>query len=255
MAVLEQEVLTPPRRAVPKLRRASEREVLVKALIYGEPGAGKTYLACTAPNPIILLTEPAVSDATMLAVRRDLGVDPAVWEIHTWEDLEEAYEYLQGGQHEFTTIVIDSFTDLCRRLIRSVLDAATAKRASHDPDILEQGDWQRVGERLRYIARLFRDLPYDVVFTALVMEIQSEMLKVPYVQPKSVARELAAYCNLVGYLGVMPEGDKYVRLLQVEQSATVVAKNPGGTLPPVVRHPNLTEIFKAVKGGLPHNGC
>lgn len=249
-------ILTPPRPAAkPKLRRSSERELLVKALIYGEPGAGKTYLACTAPNPVILLTEPAVSDATMLAVRRDLGADPAVWEIDTWQDLEDAYDYLQGGQHEFTTVVIDSFTDLFRRLVRSVLDAATAKRASHDPDILEQGDWQRVAERLRYIARLFRDLPYDVVFTALVMDIQGEMLKVPFVQPKSVARELAAYCNLVGYLGVVSEGDKHVRLLQVEPSTTVVAKNPGGTLPPVVRHPNLTELFKAVKGGLPDNGA
>lgn len=242
-------VLTPPHN---KIKRISERPLLVKALIYGEPGAGKTYLGCTAPNFLILLTEPAVSDATMQAVKRDLGIDAAVWEINSWEDLEEAYDYLQGGQHDFDTVVIDSLTDLYRRLMRSVIDAAVNKRPSRDPDIPEQGDWFKVSEKLRYIVRLFRDLPMDVVFTALSMNIRNEMRTVPFIQPKSLAMELPAFCNLVGYLGVTEDGDTRVRKLLVEATDIYVAKNPGGTLPAVVNNPNLTEIFKQIKGGVKH---
>lgn len=231
----------------PKIKKVSTRKVYVKALIYGEPGAGKTYLACTAPKPLVLLTEPAVSDATMLAVKRDLGIDPDVWEIEEWADLENAYEYLASGQHDYQTLVLDSLTDLYRRIMRMTLSAAIERRPSHDPDVPEQGDWYRVQERLRNIVRMFRDLPMHVVFTALVMDIRNEMRRVPLVQPKSLAEELPAYCNLVGYLGVQEVDGAYVRKLLVQPTDVYAAKNPGGSLPPVVEKPNLLQIFKAIE--------
>lgn len=237
----------------PKIRRVSERPILVKALIYGEPGAGKTYLACTAPKPLILLTEPSVSDVTMQAVRRDLKVDPAVWDIETLVDLDAAYSYLEGGKHEYGTVVVDSLTDLYRRLMKHVVDAAISRRSGHDPDVPEQGDWLRVQEKLRYIVRLFRDLPMDVVFTALVMDIRDEMRRVPFIQPKGLALEIPAFFNLVGCLKTTEDNNKLTRKLLVEQTDTYVAKNPGGTLPPVVENPNLTTLFAQIKGGLKNN--
>lgn len=244
-------VLRPP--IPPKIRRVSERPILVKALIYGEPGAGKTYLACTAPKPLVLLTEPSVSDATMQAVHRDLGADPGVWDIDTLEDLEMAYEYLEGGKHEYETVVVDSLTDLYRRLMKTVVDAAVSRRSNHDPDVPEQGDWLRVQEKLRYIVRLFRDLPMNVVFTALVMDIRDEMRRVPFIQPKGLALEIPAFFNLVGCLKAVDDNGKTTRKLLVEQTETYVAKNPGGTLPPVVENPNLTTLFGQIKGGLKKN--
>lgn len=237
-------VLTPPK--PPKIKKVSARKVYVKALIYGEPGAGKTYLSCTAPKPLVLLTEPSVSDATMLAVQRDLGVDPDVWEINSWNDLEEAFDYLLSGQHDYETVILDSLTDLYRRVMRLTLEAAIERRSTHDPDVPEQGDWFRVQERIRYMVRMFRDLPMHVVFTALVMDVRNEMRRVPLVQPKSLAEELPAYCNLVGYLGVKEVDGAYVRKLLVEPTDVYAAKNPGGSLPPVVEKPNLATIFQTI---------
>lgn len=241
---MPEKVLTPPKPS--KIRKVSARKTYVKALIYGEPGAGKTYLACTAPRPLILLTEPAVSDTTMLAAKRNLGVDPDVWEVLDWVDLEEAFEYLASGTHSYETVVVDSLTDLYRRVMRLALETALEKRPSHDPDVPEQGDWFRVQERLRYIVRMFRDLPMHVVFTALVMDIREEMRRVPFVQPKSLAQELPAYCNMVGYLGVVESDGKFVRKLLVQPTDTYVAKNPGGALPPVVEDPNLSVVFNQI---------
>ncbi|BCV23331.1 ATP-binding protein [Gelria sp. Kuro-4] len=241
---MTKEVITPPKPS--KIKKVSARKMYVKGLIYGEPGAGKTYLACTAPKPLVLLTEPAVSDSTMLAVKRDLGVDPDVWEILEWNDLEEAFEYLQSAQHPYETVVIDSLTDLYRRVMRLTINNAVEKRPQHDPDVPEKGDWFRVQERVRYIARMFRDLPMHVIFTALVMDIRNEVRRVPLVQPKSLAQELPAYCNLVGYLGVQEINGEYVRKLLVEPTDVYAAKNPGGALPPIVENPNLRAIFDQI---------
>lgn len=239
-------VMTPPKKLHPKIKLASEMPLYVKALIYGEPGAGKTYLACTAPNPLVLLTEYDVSKPTMRRVQLDLKKEIAVWPITEWKDLEEAFEFLQSGEHDFQTVVLDSLTDLNRRLTRAVIDHAVERRPSHDPDVPEQGDWFRVSEKLRHMVRMFRDLPMHVVMTALVQDVRQEMLKIPLVQPKSLALELPGLFNLVGCLKAVEGDEGHVRKLLVESTDTYVAKNPGGKLPPVIEKPNLTTIFKEV---------
>lgn len=242
-------VLTPV--AHPKIRLVSERPTYVKALIYGDAGSGKTFLGATAPDALILLTEPSVSDTTLKAVKGMLGYNPAVWELESLDDLSEAYEFLTETEHSYKTVVLDSLTDLFRRTVRKVLgvavERAMEKGRVHDPDVPEQGDWFRIAEKLRYVTRAFRDLPMNVVFTALVMDIRNEMRKVPFVQPKSFALELPAFFNLVGYLGVSMEGGESVRKLLVTPTDTFVAKNPGGALPDVVENPDLRKIFTEIQ--------
>ncbi|WP_026487664.1 ATP-binding protein [Caldanaerobius polysaccharolyticus] len=245
---MSETVLTPPKKLHPKIKLASEMTLYVKALIYGEPGAGKTYLACTAPNPLVLLTEYDVSKATMLRVQKDLNKEIAVWPVAAWSDLEEAFEFLQSGEHDFQTVVLDSLTDLNRRLTRSIVETAVERRPSHDPDVPEQGDWFRVSEKLRHMVRMFRDLPMHVVMTCLVQDVRQEMLKVPLVQPRSLALELPGLFNLVGCLKAVETDDGHVRKLLVEATDTYVAKNPGGVLPPVIESPNFTKIFEEVCG-------
>lgn len=235
----------------PKIKRAIERPLYVKALIYGEPGAGKTWLSCTAPNPLILLTEPGVADATIRAATVTLGREPSVWEISDINDISEAYEYLAtAGHKEFDTVVLDSVTDMYRRITRSVIDY-TVERAMKsdrvkDPDVPEQGDWFRIAERIRKLIMAFRNLPMHVVVTALVMDVRNELLRVPFVQPKSLALELPAFFNVVGYLGVVNEDGKAIRKLLVERTETHLAKNPGNILPPIITAPDLTDIFETI---------
>ncbi len=235
-----------PSVAASRIRRSSEREFYVKLLIYGDPGAGKTYLGCTAPKPLILLTEPNVSDSTIKMARLNRGTDPDIWDLETWKDLEDAYTYLAEGNHPYKTVVLDSLTDLVQRIKRAVLDASVQRRPNRDPDVLEQGDWNKVQEKLTYIIRRYRDLPMHVVMTALSMDAQQEMKTVPYIQPTKVARLVPSFFNMVGVVGkkTLADGSVVHRLL-IGSSDEFVTKCPEGVFPPVIDNPDLTDLFGA----------
>lgn len=229
----------------PKIKKATQIPVYVKALIYGEPGAGKTYLSCTAPNPIILMTEYDVSLATIVKVQKDLGREIAVWEVQSLEDIEEAYQYLVSGKHNFETVVLDSITDFNNLVVRFAVDYALKKKPVHDPDILEMSDWQRVIAKMQNIVVAFRALPMHVVVNALVAT-GDDLRKGPAVTPKSLAATLPAMFNMVGALAAVEQEGQVVRKLLVSPNDRYIAKNPGGLLPPVIDNPNLTKIFEEV---------
>ena len=94
-----------------RIRRISETKLYVKALIYGDPGVGKTYLCCTAPKALLLLTEANVAEPTIRAFRRDRGIDVDVWEILTGTDLQDALDFLRYEDHGYQTVCLDSLSD------------------------------------------------------------------------------------------------------------------------------------------------
>jgi len=233
-----------------RIKKISTQIIRPKVLVYANAGVGKSFLLATAPNPLILLTEPEVSMPTLKLVEKMYNLNFDTLDILTWDDLGDAYAMLAAGDHGYDTVCIDSATDLVRRLIERILGDAVAKRATHDPDILEQGDWNKVIEKLRQAIRAFRDLPMAVVMSALVLDIRSEMLKVPMVQPKTFALELPSYFNTVGYMGISTdESGNEVRKLLLSPTDEYVAKNPGGALPSVITNPNLAEMFPLIQAG------
>ncbi len=238
----------------PAIKLASERPLYVKMLVYGASGVGKTYLCCTAPDCLVLLTEPSVADATLRAFARDRGVHVPVWDVSSGDELDAAYEYLAGGRHPFKTVVVDGLTDINQRVKRAVIQAsierARKRGREHDPDTLEEGDWGRVMERMSHIIQLFRDLPMHVVMTALAVDVRNESRRVPFLQPRSVAERVPAYFNCVAYLTAYEANGVVVRKLYTEGSEAFLAKNPGKALPTVVENPDLGRIFPAVLGAL-----
>lgn len=77
-----------------------------KAIIYGQPGSGKTPLINTAPRPVLLATEPG------LLSMRDSTVP--TWDAFTRPRAEEFFKWLFESKEasNFDTIAVDSGSQL-----------------------------------------------------------------------------------------------------------------------------------------------
>lgn len=192
---------------VPEFISADAATQHVKALFHGDPGTGKTRGAGTFPKPIIIALDPGHSvlrqlpnaaDIKILPIRDkvnadgslDRGVLTQVWDVFKW---------LQAGDHDRETVVIDSATELHK----SVLDAVMRRpRQRESPTIPTTDDYIEVAAKMKTLIRYFRDLPMHVVWTAHSKETKDKGGAVIGIKPDlsdKIANELAGASDVVLY--------------------------------------------------------
>lgn len=95
----------------------------VKALVYGPPGSGKTPIAATAPNPVLLAIEPG-----LLSMR---GSNIATWEAPTVAKIEEFFSWLFGSAEasQFDTVCVDSISEYAELVLGEELAKPENKHA------------------------------------------------------------------------------------------------------------------------------
>ena len=171
-----------------------------KILAYGDSGAGKTFLGCTAPKPCVLLTEPN-GMLTIAAANPNAVVVQA-------NDLETVHQFMRdamdGTLREATgcdTIVIDSLTELQRMLRDDIMKMKSGSGNGNVRWTLD--DWSTLTDRMRKLLRMIRDLPFHVVAIALA-EVSTDDSDARYVVPafqgKKLANEVAGYFSMVTYI-------------------------------------------------------
>ena len=73
----------------------------IKALIYGQPGIGKSTLALSAPSPVLLDFDGGVN-------RVNGAFQCPTLQVNSWEEVVQAVDELRKGEVECQTIVIDT---------------------------------------------------------------------------------------------------------------------------------------------------
>ena len=185
-----------------------------KVVLYGPPGSGKTTAATTWPKPLVLSAESG-----LLSVR-DKDID--VWTIDKWEDLEESFAYLKHEKHDYLSVVIDSLTEVQKKLNEYIVRAfPTVKRGY--TDLVSESDWGANIDKMRKLCRAFRDLPMNVVFIALSqdVEVDGENVTRPALNGKTLPDELCGWCDAVVYC---PGPQKDEEGIQHYLGQTVAAK-------------------------------
>lgn len=134
----------------------SEVQRSLTMLVYGESKVGKSTFAATAPYPRLMLDvegghrflpinvkywdpmreEPPVADGTW---------DTCVVVVHDYDTVLKAYQWLQMGQHQFKSLIIDSISELQVKCMDSIAGTEAMKM-------------QQWGELLRHMGALLRDL-------------------------------------------------------------------------------------------------
>lgn len=92
------------------------RKYGVKAILYGQPGTGKTPMVNSAPRCVLLVTEPG-----LLSMK---GSTVPTWEAYTTERIEEFFKWFTESKEasNFDTLAIDSGSQLAEIYLSVQLD-------------------------------------------------------------------------------------------------------------------------------------
>lgn len=196
----------------------------VKALFYGRSGMGKTRAAGTVnrdPKKVDTLVLNTEGNGWQTIVSQ-LGYKPYVEHITSYDQALKVLDQLERDPGPIRNVIVDSATELGVL----VLDAIVGGR---QPKIQDFGT---LSKRLGILFRRLRDLPMNVVFTALVADIKHGE-DVVGEQPSilgSTKELLPALVDAVFY--ITSDGKSYVA--QTKPAKGRVAKCRGNALPIIV---------------------
>ncbi len=211
------------------------QQLNLKCVVYGPPGAGKTYTARTL-DPRRTLVISAESGLLSLS-----GKPFEVYEIDTWDDLMTIWHELQTpeSQQTYDHVFIDSLTELaeiCKVHIlmkeRPIVRGKVDKTYDEQMDIK---DWSLYTEKMRKFVRAYRNLPYNVIFTALEDQDKDELSGTVSYKPslpgKAMAQALPGFFDEVFRLCIRKtESGEQERCFLTELTERYLAKDRSGKL-------------------------
>lgn len=125
----------------------------IAALIYGQPGMGKTTLACTAPSPVLFDFDGGVT-----RIREEHQVDTL--QVENWGQAIKTLEYLsdarKAGKLEYQTIIVDTLSKMIDSIVTSIC-------GTRPPKIQE---WGLVNAKFKDFLRSVAALNMNVVLVA-----------------------------------------------------------------------------------------
>lgn len=207
----------------------------IKVLVYAKSGYGKTYLARTAPSPIILSAESGVLS---------LGdIDLPMVKVKTVKDLEEFYSFITSNPQaqQFQTIYIDSLTEIAEVVL------ANSKAVVKDP----RQAYTKLMDDMLPLIKAYRDIPNKhVVMTAKQEANKDELtgivLQGPMMPGNKMGQQLPYLFDEVFRLGIgKTTTNVEYRYLQTAPDLQYEGKDRSGVLDSM-EPPDLTHIFNKI---------
>jgi len=248
-----------------------------KILLHGQTGAGKTYLAATSPNCLLVNVEGklgTLKDFPNPTLAIGESKDPI-------EIIEEVLPELKSGK--YATLAIDSFSSLGEHIELSLIDERQEDREDKakkyggstfgDSDTMEMKDW---GKFLTRLVRLLKQLPelgVNVICTCHSMsrvparnkrELYETLREVKDLgarsdieeqhkewQPKirgQLGEHLGAYFDVIGFMEPIPSRKGTVHRVWFDANEYAQTKNCQGKLPNYLDDPTMENILAKLNG-------
>ena len=231
---------------------AIEAIQFLNLLIYGPPGAGKTYFGGTAQDhkettPVLVLD--IEGGTSTLRHRKDIDVV----RVTTFKQLVNVWAELDRAKNiHYKTVMLDSLTELQKLDMNDIMRLVLNKDPDRDPDVPSQREWGKSTNHVREVVRRFRDLPCNVIFTALdktVQDTESGAVNVMPSLPGKLANEVPGFIDIVGFLytDIEPGKTEVIRRLLVQPTRKHRAKDRTSALGQVVENPTVPVIWDLIK--------
>lgn len=241
--------LTPKSLGGLQVQTVQERSPFYNILVYGDSGTGKTTLAGSADEvpsmrPVLFVDIEGGTESL-----RHSYPDVHTVRVTTWKEMQEVYDVLYSGEHDYSTVVLDSLTEIQKFNMYTIMDTLTQKRPDLDPDVPGMREWGKNLEQMRKFVRGFRDLEMHTIFTALNTTDKDQKTGLTTMKPQlsgKLANEVAAFLDIVMYYYVKQigagEDAEFKRLLLTQKTDSQVAKDRSGRLPMVIEDPSMAKI-------------
>lgn len=231
----------------------------LSVLVHADSKVGKSTLGSTCPPPILILDAEGSTkflDIRMIPWVPEEGHPPPTYDgtwdacivtVRTFDTMRLAFQWLIHGQHHFRSVVLDSISEIQRKLKKDLVGTEQMKMQ----------DWGALLTKMDDLIRGFRDLtlhptnPISVaMFIAETRETNGKYR--PYMQGQ-IAVSLPYWVDIVGYLYVTNVmADDGVTL--VPQRQLLITPHPQfeagervqGRLGPVVADPNIWRMLLQV---------
>ena len=201
----------------------------IKCLVYGDAGVGKTMLASTADNCIIVATEQG-----LLSLRK---FDLPYIEVNTIKDLSDSYALCKKS--EYKTIYVDSLSEIAEKALTNL------KKTGEFRDMRQA--YGAMADEIMAIIRMFRDIPQkNVVVTSKLIRRTDEDTGITTFEPglpgKVLPYNLPYMFDLVLCLQRDKKGERFI---QTDGNSKIIAKDRSGTLE-FKEKPDLNHIFNTI---------
>lgn len=237
----------------------AERVEYLKLLVYGDSGVGKTTLAGSAYDvpemrPVLFVDMEGGTksirnrypEIEVIRVREEYTEKGRLVKT-AWSRLVEVYEALKIEQR-YRTVVIDSLSEAYEVAMKDIMTGVVQEYPDRDPDVPGQREYGRARSQLRRMTRRFRDLPINVIFTALKGEKTTDDGRVVAIGPAlsgKLMNEIPAFMDEVYHLYVKDDKEDVKRFILTRKTGKNIAKTRSD-LPMTVENPSMPAIADIV---------
>lgn len=196
---------------------------IVKMMIYGQAGMGKTTVALSAPKPLLLDFDGGVKRVNLAHLE---GVD--IVQVTSWQDVQQV---MTEDLSAYKTIVVDT--------IGKMMDFIIAyKCGTRQPQIR---DWGGINQEFAWMTRTLSSLNKNIVFVAHrdTRKEGDDTVFIPALREKSY-NSIVTELDLLGYLEMKNENGIQRRTITFDPTSRNDGKNTCN-LPGLMQVPTITD--------------
>lgn len=229
------------------INKVSQTEPRVNLLVYGESGIGKTRFAGSSDEIPDMRRTLLIDVEGGTLTLRDLYPEVESVRVKSWAEMQAVYDALFAGQHDFTTIIVDSLTEVQKMSMDGIMRKLVEEFEERSAEVPGLREWNINLEQTRKFVRAFRDLPMNTIFTALVKADKNPrtgaLKRKPSLSGK-LADEVAGFLDIVVYLYAKEIDGENKRILLCGQTEDTVAKDRSNKLPMTIEDPTMAKLWQ-----------